>query len=1032
MFAIEESLPRLVQRAVSLGERSPTPASVGGVASGLLGEWSSVVAGGRGDLFARRLEWDGWSRDCWPCLAPEPNGELPAWAKTLREAFAVAEAVPPPEGALVAFGTVLATFMPYARRVLWSGRPDSRERFTPAATAQVERALLSRLSEVASPALHEEFLAFRKPCRQASGGALAAFSASFMEGRWGEVLERYPVLARLIGTVLEQWLVAAGEVLDRLEADASTLAEVTGVLGRVTDAAPDLSDPHRHGRRVWRLTFENGRGVVYKPRPLGVEFRFDAAMAWLATHGGLPAGWQATRRIERDGYGWEETVVPAPCADAAALERFFLRIGGLVAMLYALGGTDVHAENLIAAGEHPRVLDLEGLFQPKPVPTPDEPFASYAALAHRPPTVADTGVIEMWIKKGDSMQDWAAVARFPPDGSPALRPGWLDVDTDEIQPGPVPVAELPANLPLLDGQSHLGRAHAATIVAGFEQAYDAIVTHREVFLAPDGPLEAFAGQQIRFFFRATSQYDALQRAGLVPSCLVDGLQRSFALDRVSRTYLALEERHPLWRLTTAERGALERLDVPAFFLATDATDLDAEGTLVRGCFPRSGLDDARVRIRRFGPVDRALQSQTLGLCLAPLDFSEPSDLGSGPLATREDFLARAAAMAEWIAARALPLADGSRAWLSLTDRPKLPTPGPNLLGIGLMNGSLGLALFLAAAARATGRAEWRDLALAAVRPVCEALRADAPGLYDAFGPDGVDGLASLAYGLARLALLADAPELQNDARAAAGAITPASMEALKASDVLGGLAGVVLALLAAERLLGDPVARAGAIAAGSMLLARRVVPEGGRADHAWLDTEGKALAGFSHGQAGIAVSLARLAATTGDLRFREAAMEAIRFENTRFVPRAGNWAIPGRTIAATGEPWFMTSWCHGAPGVALGRIEVAAWNPVFAADLDTALATTSNTPTSPLDWLCCGNFGRTEILIESARVLARPSLAETARAIATARLGFLPGAGEAPRNPMDLNMTFLRGLPGVGWALLRLAGENLPFLLRWD
>ena len=33
-------------------------------------------------------------------------------------------------------------------------------------------------------------------------------------------------------------------------------------------------------------------------------------------------------------------------------------------MLYALEATDFHSENLIAAGEHPVLVDLESLFHP--------------------------------------------------------------------------------------------------------------------------------------------------------------------------------------------------------------------------------------------------------------------------------------------------------------------------------------------------------------------------------------------------------------------------------------------------------------------------------------------------------------------------------------------------------------------------------------------------------------------------------------------------------------------------------------------
>jgi lantibiotic modifying enzyme len=41
------------------------------------------------------------------------------------------------------------------------------------------------------------------------------------------------------------------------------------------------------------------------------------------------------------------------------------RQGGYLALLYAIEATDFHLENLIAAGEHPVLIDLETLFHPR-------------------------------------------------------------------------------------------------------------------------------------------------------------------------------------------------------------------------------------------------------------------------------------------------------------------------------------------------------------------------------------------------------------------------------------------------------------------------------------------------------------------------------------------------------------------------------------------------------------------------------------------------------------------------------------------
>ncbi|CAM5724428.1 hypothetical protein SANTM175S_04328 [Streptomyces antimycoticus] len=53
-----------------------------------------------------------------------------------------------------------------------------------------------------------------------------------------------------------------------------------------------------------------------------------------------------------------------PCAAAPDAAGFYWRTGALLALVHALRGTDFHHENIIAAGEHPVLVDLEALLHP--------------------------------------------------------------------------------------------------------------------------------------------------------------------------------------------------------------------------------------------------------------------------------------------------------------------------------------------------------------------------------------------------------------------------------------------------------------------------------------------------------------------------------------------------------------------------------------------------------------------------------------------------------------------------------------------
>src|SRR4029077_10035563 len=121
--------------------------------------------------------------------------------------------------------------------------------------------------------------------------------------------------------------------------------------------------------------------LVYKPRSLAVDTHFQEILSWFNTHGYQP-GFRTLQLLERRTYGWCEYIEASGCNDQAEIERFYQRQGGYLALLYILEATDFHAENLIAAGEHPVLIDLETLLHPRFGALRDADTHGYAMLNH--------------------------------------------------------------------------------------------------------------------------------------------------------------------------------------------------------------------------------------------------------------------------------------------------------------------------------------------------------------------------------------------------------------------------------------------------------------------------------------------------------------------------------------------------------------------------------------------------------------------------------------------------------------------------
>jgi lantibiotic modifying enzyme len=135
----------------------------------------------------------------------------------------------------------------------------------------------------------------------------------------------------------------------------------------------------------------------------------------------------------------------------------------------------------------------------------------------------------------------------------------------------------------------------------------------------------------------------------------------------------------------------------------------------------------------------------------------------------------------------------------------------------------------------------------------------------------------------------------------------------------------------------------------------------------------------------------------------------------------------------------MTSWCHGAPGIALGRIGTLGIldTPEIRADVQNALATTWDEGLVPLDHVCCGNMGRAEILLDASFRLGDESLGVKAGRLASAvvRRGQSQGGYRWVLEPGSaaFDPSFFTGAAGVGYTLLRLASPGpLPCVLSLE
>ena len=273
--------------------------------------------------------------------------------------------------------------------------------------------------------------------------------------------------------------------------------------------------------------------------------------------------------------------------------------------------------------------------------------------------------------------------------------------------------------------------------------------------------------------------------------------------------------------------------------------------------PLSGLDSARDRLSSFGRSDLSRQR---ALILSALNAPpERKSEGGSPA----DPLRAVCEIGDALVASAVRFGDAA-AWVHVVEQGGGTPRRIEQVGPWLYDGLLGIALFLAQLAKATGDARYAATAAAAAREARRQVRRDAhPGA-------GVfDGLGGLVYAFSHLALLLDDETLLSDAETAAEAVVPSIEGRLISGDLVAGSAGLALAGLSLDAVRSSEASR--------RLLKACEVDLVGMANGA-LDARLPFARGASHGWSGVLLALARLQAARPDPDLAEAVGRAVALD----------------------------------------------------------------------------------------------------------------------------------------------------------
>ncbi|QTA85229.1 type 2 lanthipeptide synthetase LanM family protein [Desulfonema magnum] len=887
---------------------------------------------------------------------------------------------------------------------------------TRSAHAGLEQWLLRRLAETARPLLNLKFSAFqavRQPSfliqsreSEPDENLHQAFISEILENGCSSLFCEFAVFEKLLKTLINFWIESCREFLERLRADWQTLQKTYApdrTISQITEARGGLSDPHHQGRSVILVVFDSGLKLLYKPRNPDIDSAWFDLLRWFSRNTDFPE-FKTLGIISRKNYGWMEYAGYQLFEPGDESLGYYYRAGMLLCLIYVLGGSDFQHENVMVCGKYPVLIDLETLLQPRVRYESDilspvqRRFSGTALGTHFLPT-------------------WETDAK----GNPC--------DVSAMGKLPIP-----------------SEHETERFIRGFSKMYRYLAEHRTVFIGNRSPLKGFIRQNIRMIFRDTSLYERILKRSLDPKFLRhEQDRRKFLESCLTRLPVASDALPCILPRCYAEIEMMEDMDIPYF--RTDAANkglyFSSSGCL-EDYFAKTAYDRMNSRVRGLNERELAREIAFIrssfyfrSAFTDEISIQRPKALkkeNAEPL-TAEKLMETAREIADHIREMAIFSGTGAVSWAIPEDiiasdgRPLWRFQAPDYF---LYQGISGIALFLSAMEQVHPGAGYGKLASKALEPLCTRAENDAIPRNAMLGAGS--GISSLIYALTRISRFLEKPSLLKTARNICALMTDGLTEADEKFDLLDGSAGAILGLLALYDAAPETEILERAVQCGRHLLAKRSADESGL--RSWKTIRGKRISGMAHGTAGIAYALLRLYAVTNQEVFRQAAKEAIAFENTFFSPDNGNWRAFGSHAEA---PDFWNSFCHGAPGIGLARAGGLKKldTPEIRNHIEIAIQTTCDDPWDGPDFVCCGNFGRIEFLLEAAKRLKRKELLRAAHENAARILARKKKEGnfnlfEDFPAPVD-NPGFFRGSAGIGYVLLRLAyPDQFPCVLLWE
>lgn len=175
---------------------------------------------------------------------------------------------------------------------------------------------------------------------------------------------RYPLLFKLIiQDAIKTWNYLEFFSESFLE-NIDSLKNVLNVidLPKISYLELGQGDSHNNGQTVISINFDNKLRCYFKPRDGEIDKFYQKILKEFNRFIGEENFLKSYNLLSNPDHCWVQSVPYIPLSSHSEANEFYYKLGVHMALLYGLNAVDFHSDNLIASGKEPILIDLESLF----------------------------------------------------------------------------------------------------------------------------------------------------------------------------------------------------------------------------------------------------------------------------------------------------------------------------------------------------------------------------------------------------------------------------------------------------------------------------------------------------------------------------------------------------------------------------------------------------------------------------------------------------------------------------------------------